>query len=237
VRAVWTDRSHGDVSGIAGEGERRPLPVGGDERQDQQGGGQEPEPRFRRFSRVRQVHGASVYVVAAGVVAGGVTNDSTRSADALVTADPAACLVVVTADCASVALASPEGVFGAVHAGWRGLLAGVIERAAEAMERLGASSLEGMLGPCVHPECYEFSEAGIDTVAAVYGEVVRGRTLAGTPALDLPAGVRAAMARAGVVELPGDDRCTACGPEFFSHRAGGDRARQGLFVWREEDGR
>jgi YfiH family protein len=192
--------------------------------------GADPVSLLRRTYRVRQVHGPSVCVVADGE-----GHDSARSGDALVTADPSACLVVVTADCASVALASPEGVFGAVHAGWRGLLAGVVERAAEAMERLGASSVEGMLGPCVHPECYEFSEAGIDTVAAVYGEVVRGRTLAGTPALDLPAGVRAAMARAGVVERPGDDRCTACGSEFFSHRAGGDRARQGLFVWRDGD--
>ncbi|MDA8148345.1 MAG: laccase domain-containing protein [Actinomycetota bacterium] len=221
---MWTDRSHGDVSGVVGDGERRPVPVGGDQ-----------GLLLRRTYRVRQVHGPSVCVVAGGVVVGGTGHGAARSGDALVTADPAACLAVVTADCASVALASPEGAFGAVHAGWRGLLAGVVERAAEAMERLGASRIEGLLGPCVHPECYEFAEAGIDTVAAVYGDVVRGRSAAGTPALDLPAGVRAAMARAGVIELPGDDRCTACGTDFFSHRAGGDRARQGLFVWRDED--
>ncbi len=219
MRAVWTDRSYGDVGGVAGDGEWRPLPVGGD-----------PVPSLRRTYRVRQVHGPSVWVVASGTGDGDAT-----SSDALVTMDPSACLVVVTADCASLALASSEGVFGAVHAGWRGLLAGVVERAAEAMVGLGASGIQGMVGPCVHPECYEFSEAGIDTVADVYGDVVRGRSSAGTPALDLTAGVRAAMARAGVVELAGDDRCTACGPEFFSHRANGDRARQGLFVWRDLD--
>ncbi len=54
---------------------------------------------------------------------------------------PSAALAVLVADCAAVALASPEGAFAAVHAGWRGVRDGVIEAAADAMRSLGASRL------------------------------------------------------------------------------------------------
>ena len=56
--------------------------------------------------------------------------EAVQTGDALVSADSTARLIVLTADCASIVLASPEGVFAAVHAGWRGLAAGVIESAA-----------------------------------------------------------------------------------------------------------
>ena len=120
-------------------------------------------------------------------------------------------------------MASPEGIFAAVHAGWRGLVAGVVEAAAGAMSDLGATSVVGALGPCIHPCCYEFSEPDLARLAAALGSAVRGRTADGRPALDLPAAASAAMARAGVKEVGGVDRCTGCGGGLFSHRvrAGG----------------
>ena len=90
-------------------------------------------------------------------------------------------LAILTADCASVALGSAEGVFGAVHAGWRGLLAGVVEATVAAMRARGAGDVVGALGPCIHPECYEFSDADLDAVAAAYG---RRRARAGRRKVD-----------------------------------------------------
>jgi copper oxidase (laccase) domain-containing protein len=157
------------------------------------------------------------------------------AADALVCADPSIRLAMLTADCASVAMASEDGVMAAVHAGWRGLLGGVVEATATAMRTLGASSLHGALGPCIHPECYEFSPADLAVVADRFGAQVRSETSTGRPALDLPAAVAAALDRSGVEWVGGVDACTACSDRdrYFSHRARRDTARQALVVWSE----
>jgi copper oxidase (laccase) domain-containing protein len=140
---------------------------------------------------------------------------------------------VLGADCALVALASPEGVVAAAHAGWSGLVAGVIERTVETMRSVGADRIVAYRGPCIGPECYEFSEPDLDRVAARLGEGVRARTRNGRPALDIPAAVAAALSASGV-ELAGESAtCTACSPVHFSHRAHGDTGRQAVAVWRE----
>jgi copper oxidase (laccase) domain-containing protein len=149
-----------------------------------------------------------------------------------VTTEPATALAVFTADCAPVALASPEGVVGVAHAGWRGLVAGVLARTVAEMRALGAGRVVAGLGPCVHPECYEFSPEDLAVAAAAVGGDVRARTSEGRPALDLPGGVRAALAAAGAELVLDVDRCTACSGELFSHRARGDRGRQAVVAWR-----
>jgi purine-nucleoside/S-methyl-5'-thioadenosine phosphorylase / adenosine deaminase len=152
-------------------------------------------------------------------------------ADAAVSTSPGCALAVLTADCAPVALASPEGVIGVAHAGWAGLTAGVLERTLEAMRGLGATTVAAVLGPCIGPECYEFGEADLADVADRIGPGVRSRTRDGRPALDLAAGVRAVLGREGVVF---DDRsvCTACTPGYFSWRGRREYQRQALVAWR-----
>ncbi len=202
---------------------------------------------------LHQVHGSTVVVVPSpgegdagatsgtGPVGGDEDGHPVRGVaagegDALVSATGATGLAVLTADCASIALGSPEGVAAAVHAGWRGLMAGVVERTAEAMVTLGATDVVGALGPCVHPGCYEFSPSDLDRVAARYGDQVRGRTVEGRPALDLPAAVAAALVAAGVRQRTGVDACTGCAGGYFSHRARGDVGRQALVVWSSPQG-
>lgn len=179
----------------------------------------------RPWSWLRQVHGAEVVIVDEPGAAAGETGD------ALVSRHPGACLAVFAADCAPVALASPEGVMGVAHAGWRGLVAGVLGRTTEAMRALGASHVVAAVGPCIHPECYEFSPADLDLVSAAVGASVAGRTKGGGLALDLPAGVRASLQAAGAEVVPGVARCTACSPGLFSHRARRDVGRQAVVVW------
>jgi len=180
-----------------------------------------------QWTWLRQVHGDTVVTV------GSPGSGAGSKADASVTDRPGAVLAVLTADCAPVALVSPEGVVAAVHAGWRGLRAGVLQRAVEAARRAGATDVRAVLGPCIHAECYEFGDADLDAVAAGLGDGVRALTGQGRAALDVPAAVCAALEQAGVTELDDVDVCTACSGDYFSFRARGELARQAMVVWRD----
>jgi len=135
-------------------------------------------------------------------------------------------LAVFTADCAPVGLSSPEGVAAIVHAGWRGVTAGVVEAAVATMRSLGATEVSALLGPCIRPHAYRFSEADIAMVVGRLGRSVRSVDDQGRPSLDLPAAVRAALGHAGA-KLVGDaGTCTHCSPQHWSWRAAADRGRQ-----------
>lgn len=166
---------------------------------------------------VHQVHGAGVVVA--------TTPGHLPDGDAIVTATLGLPIAIRVADCAPIALLA-DGVVGVVHAGWRGIVAGVIPAALDAMRALGARDVRAVLGPCIHAECYEFGADELDAIAGQLGDRVRGTTSWGTPALDVPAAVRA--------QLPDvEDRsvCTACSPDHWSHRARGDRERQAVVAW------
>lgn len=213
--AVFTDTSHGDM---APPRQGPPAP--------------DLELRWqavvdRPLTWLRQVHGGRVVEVGEpGEWAG-------EEADASVTVHPGAALATFTADCAPVALLSEEGPIGAVHAGWRGLAAGIVPAAVDAVRRLGGRRVHAVLGPCIRPACYEFGAADLDRVAALLGPEVRSTTATGAPALDVAAGVRAALAAAGVHEMHDVGTCTATSDRHWSHRARGDAGRQALMVWRE----
>jgi YfiH family protein len=175
------------------------------------------------------VHGTAVVVVERpGEHAG-------AEADAAVTAAPGACLAVQTADCAPVLLAAADGsVVGAVHAGWRGLLGGVVEAAVGAMRDLGATGVSARLGPCISPAAYEFGSGDLTTLALRFGPDVVAATPDGAPALDLRAAVRQALRDAGVEDLDvSAATCTATDPGWFSWRARRDVARQASVTWIE----
>ena len=177
---------------------------------------------------LRQVHGADVVRV------DGPGDAAGAQADAVVTTEAGCAIAVLTADCAPVALASAEGVIGVAHAGWRGLAAGVIDATVQEMRALGATEIDALVGPCIHPECYAFGAGDLDQVASVLGDGVRGTTAAGGPALDLPRAVHTALAAAGVDPSAIADvgLCTACSMQYFSWRARGELQRQAAVIWR-----
>ncbi|HEU5149098.1 MAG TPA: laccase domain-containing protein [Iamia sp.] len=200
--------------------------------------GEEPALTARRravvdlpWTWLTQVHGPDVVTVTRpGEHAGAV-------ADAAVTAVPGAALAVTTADCVPVVLLA-DGAVGVAHAGWKGLLAGVVGNAAEAMAALGHPPTRAVIGPCIRAARYEFGAADLDAVAARWGDAVRGTTAAGTPALDVAAGVRRALAEAGVAEVADEGSCTAADEDrFWSYRARGEAGRIATVAWLEEDGR
>jgi hypothetical protein len=179
-----------------------------------------------RWYRIRQVHGAGV------LVADRPHPGPALEADAVVTAADGVPLSVLTADCAPVALVA-AGALGAVHAGWRGLVGGVVERAVDELRNLDRSPVQAVIGPCIHPDRYAFGPADLERVAARFGGGVRARTAKGEPALDLGAAVRAALTQAGVTDVTNVDVCTAASPDHFSFRRDGLTGRQAMLVVRE----
>ncbi|HEX4901957.1 MAG TPA: polyphenol oxidase family protein [Acidimicrobiales bacterium] len=167
---------------------------------------------------LRQVHGAEVVVVdQPGAHAG-------AEADAAVTDVPDAVLAVHTADCVPVLLDGGT-VVGAAHAGWRGVVGGVLEQTVEAMRALGAGRVTAHVGPHIRARCYEFGADELDEVAARCGDAVRARTAWDTTALDLTAAVHALLEPLGV-DVVDHGGCTACEPRrCFSHRARADEGR------------
>ena len=179
-----------------------------------------------RWTWLEQVHGPRV------VTATGPGDGAGVRADASITRATGAALAVHTADCAPVGLIGERGVVGVAHAGWRGLVAGILEATVAAMRRAGAGPIEAVVGPCIHPGCYDFGEDDLAAVAAAARATACGAvSSSGGPALDLPAGVVAVLGRAGVTDVTVDPHCTGCDPERFSHRVGGDRGRQALVAW------
>jgi YfiH family protein len=169
---------------------------------------------------LRQVHGArAVSARRAGL--------AVPEADAAVTATPGLPLAVLAADCAPIALLA-AGAVGVVHAGWPGLLAGVVPRAVEALRALTPEPVTAVLGPCIRAARYEFGSRHLARLVDVFGPGVAATTEWGTPALDIPAAVQIACARAGVEHFEDLGTCTAATPSLFSHRRDGVTGRHAV---------
>lgn len=164
-----------------------------------------------------QVHGSDVRVLT-GRPGDGRT--SVGRFDALVSTTLEAGVGVLVADCVPVLLADPEArVVAAVHAGRRGLVAGVVQAALAAMTARGAdvARVRAAIGPAISGPRYEVPEELRREVAAVVPETAC-RTAWGTPGLDLPAGVAAVLGRAGVRDVLATGWCTDTDERFYSHR-------------------
>ncbi len=178
-----------------------------------------------------QVHGADVSVLEPGQ---SIEDVCGARVDAIVTARSDVAIAAHSADCATVALWSPEGVIGVAHAGWRGLHLGVIASTVTEMRTLGASSIDAYLGPHIGPECYEFGAEDLAAMAARFDSRVIATTAAGAPALDIAEAVRLDLDRSGVTLAGTASWCTACEEtRFWSHRARSETARQALVIWIE----
>ena len=177
----------------------------------------------RELCRVHQVHGCGVAPVETGRAF-----DVSIKADALVGDDPSRVLSVRVADCVPVLLATSDGrTVAAVHAGWRGVVAGVVTRALEALTaRSGAAPVEviAVVGPCIGFDAFEVGPEVLDEFRRVFGAdaPVRPRpTGDGKGLVDLRGAVRLQLVAAGVTpdRIDTTERCTyRDAGEFFSHR-------------------
>lgn len=191
------------------------------------------EPRW-----LSQVHGTAVHragALARSAPSDAAPSDSVPVADAAVTRETGVVLAIMVADCLPVLLAAEDGsVLGAAHAGWRGLVAGVIERTVESMGQ-DPSRLHAWLGPCIGPRHFEVGDDVRQAfLAAGDGPSAFEATPAGRWLCDLPALARARLARLGVTRVAGGRWCTVADPvRFFSHRRDRQTGRMAALLWRE----
>jgi YfiH family protein len=176
----------------------------------------------------RQVHGTRVVDAVAG--------DAPR-ADGLVAARPGLLVGVVTADCVPVLLVDRRRrIAGAVHAGWRGTAAGVLEAAVEHLRRAfgtPAAEVEAVVGPAIAGCCYEVGPEVFEAFRARSGEITAPAwsEREGRRHVDLRVAARLLLHATGVrsVDLLGP--CTACDRAYNSYRRdGAGTGRQLSFV-------
>lgn len=178
---------------------------------------------------MEQVHSATVAVVDTAPV------EPLEVTDGVVTATPGLGLAVLAADCVPVLLGDERsGVVAAVHAGRVGARIGVLTAALDAMRSAGARTgdIEVLLGPAVCGRCYEVP-AGMQADVEAHLPGSASRTRAGTPGLDIRAGLARALREAGVGGLAQDPRCTLESRELYSHRRGAPTGRLAGVVWAE----
>lgn len=176
---------------------------------------------------VGQVHGRDVWQPPTGAI----KPEDVPEADAIVGGDPRQLLIIRTADCLPVLFATPDGRHvAAAHAGWRGLVAGVLPATVETLcERSGAKpqDLVAAIGPGIGVDSYEvgpevanaFHEAGL--VSAVRLD------LGDRPHVDLRAAAILYLDEAGLTTdcIDTTDACTCRDAErFFSYRREGKRS-------------
>ena len=171
-----------------------------------------------RLALNKQIHSSLVHRAAPGARG--------QPGDGLWTEELDLPVLAMSADCLPIALARVNGGrpgVAVLHAGWRGLLAGIV---AEGVRALGGRA-HAAIGPAIGPCCYEVGAEVAQPFAAAFGEdVLHGRNL------DLWTAAERALRAAGVEEVERVDLCTSCNPElFFSHRrTGKPRGVQGVIA-------
>ena len=173
-----------------------------------------------------QRHGATVTrAQPRGIATPGTVYDH---CDGLWSDAPGRAMLLLTADCMPIAIAragEQAPAVGILHAGWRGLLAGLVGNGVRA---LGARDVAAAIGPSIGPCCYEVGEE----VAAPFREAF-GDDVVRDGKLDLWTSAERALRAAGCVRVDRFDICTSCNAErFFSHRRDhGKTGRQGVIAY------
>ena len=206
---LFTDRSHGSFSSPP----NGPLPAAAHERALALAGA-------GALARGRQVHGATVTRIRS--LEDRTTEEAPAEADGQATSARGLAVMVVSADCLPVAVAG-DGAVAMLHAGWRGLAAGVLEEGVRAVRELaGPGPLSALIGPGAGPCCYEVGPEVHEALS-----VPREHTH-----IDLPSVARSRLLAAGVQDVQTVQLCTICDPRFYSHRREGARAgRQAGIAW------
>lgn len=167
------------------------------------------------WATVRQAHGDRVVEVTASGRAEG-------EADGLFTRVSGLPVAVMTADCAAVVMGGAGGV-GAAHAGWRGMVAGVVGNLGERMRSAGIDLSWAAVGPFIGPCCFE---VGPEVAARFPGQVAVSRQ--GRTSVDLG---EALSEQLGDLPTWWVGRCTLHQPGCFSHRANASPRRMAAVGW------
>jgi YfiH family protein len=191
------------------------------------GFGTRSAPALPDVVRPQQVHGA----VVCGVTRAG--DPQPPAADAIVATAPSVSVGVITADCVPILAATADGrAVAAIHAGWRGLAAGVVERGLRRLSALSPdASLCAVVGPHIGSCCYEVDAPVLDALRGRFGDEALSRATSrsrpGHAMLALGRLIRGEFAALGMPtvtegRVAGCTRCDA--RRFHSYRRDGARA-------------
>lgn len=175
------------------------------------------EDRTRAW--VSQVHGSEVCAIRPGE-----HFESGCQADALVSDDPARVISVKYADCVPILLATRDGTsVAAVHAGWRGVIAGVVPAAVKKLRELHDAPLLAAIGPCICMAHFEVGPEVIEAFARLFGDAPSLFLRTGEKGrVDLRACVRRQLETCGITGIDVSDACTfEDRAQYFSHRRDG----------------
>jgi purine-nucleoside/S-methyl-5'-thioadenosine phosphorylase / adenosine deaminase len=211
--ALFTTRAEGNLSTATGDGHEQGL---------QRRAALCERLGLRWLCSSRQTHGTSVNTIEEILADAGTPLPI--DADAHLTALHGVGTLIMSADCLPIALGAASAV-AMVHAGWRGLAAGVVENGVEALRELaGGRPIGAVIGPGAGACCYE---VGPEVHEALATGVYEGKGH-----IDLRAIAHQRLRDAGVGEIRHLDACTICDERFFSHRREGAHAgRQGGIAW------
>jgi polyphenol oxidase len=180
---------------------------------------------------LQQVHGRHAMALDASTPDG-------SEADGCFTREAGVACTIMVADCLPLLFTSEDGgIVGAAHAGWRGLVGGVLEAAVEGMQ-VRPETLFAWLGPCIGPTAFEVGgevkaafEAHDPAAASLFAPHAHGKWLA-----DLPGLARGRLRALGITRIYGNDGssewCTVSNPsKFFSHRRDRVSGRFAASIW------
>ena len=183
------------------------------------------EPRLSpapgAVSWLRQIHSKRVCSARPGLAGEG---------DALITSAPGLALAIATADCVPVLMADRQRI-AAVHAGWRGLVAGVLGAALESFGPAAAQT-DVWIGPAIGPCCYEIGDDVADRLRTVGTDAALSTGPTGRSHADLQAIARHQLRT--VRQIHQIDLCTRCTEDSLaSYRRDGETAgRNWSAIWR-----
>jgi polyphenol oxidase len=182
-------------------------------------------PPLELVARLNQVHGNVVHAA---------TRDTAGlrpAGDGLVTAEPGVMLGIYTADCVPILMVDAKRkIAGALHAGWRGVIADIAGAGVHAMSQLGAraADISAAMGPSIGSCCFEVDAELGDRFSREIEDASK-HSRAGRPGkayIDLRGVVRDQLERAGLApsNIASVGPCTRCASDrFFSRRAAGGK--------------
>jgi len=185
-------------------------------------------PSISNWSYLNQVHGIQIVEVDGSCIVEG------DDGDALVTTFEKRVITVQVADCVPVSLISEGGAVAVVHAGWRGLLEGVLEEASNQLNVVRPGKQVAVVGPHIGACCYEFGKEELKPFIHKHGNSVLASTNSGSDSLDLSAVVVDILDGKEIEIIKQDSSCTFCDTRYWSYRSSGTEKRQCLFAWIEK---
>jgi YfiH family protein len=149
-------------------------------------------------------------------------------ADACYTRQTETVLAILVADCLPVALVSGDGrELAVVHAGWRGLANGILEKT---VARFASRDIHAWFGPAIGPCHYEVDGAVRDEFSNDQGFVAARDAFHWT--MDLCQQAESQLLNLNVKSVTQSKICTSCDDRFYSHRQSAPTGRFGIFLWK-----